>query len=61
MVEINKFHLFRLSSVKQRQIENQQNKINELKKKAEIQEAKDIKQQEEKIRELKNKLSKAKY
>ncbi|MCZ8296907.1 MAG: hypothetical protein O9297_06775 [Flavobacterium sp.] len=61
LIEINKFKLFRGSSEKQRQISNQQNKINELLKRSEKEKSKDIKNQEAKIKRLKSELLEAKY
>ena len=61
LIEINKFQLFRGSSEKQRQITNQQNKINELQKRSEKEKSKDIKNQEVKIEKLKSELLEAKY
>lgn len=61
LIEINKFQLFRGSSEKQRQITNQQNKINELQKRSEKEKSNDIKNQEVKIEKLKSELLEAKY
>jgi len=59
--EIKKFKLFRGSSEKQRQIEAQQLKINELIKHSEAKKAKEIKLQNMRIIELKAKLLETKY
>jgi hypothetical protein len=59
--EINKFKLFRGSSEKQRQVESQQKKINELTKRSEVEKSKEIKTKETKIEKLKTELLEAKY
>lgn len=61
LTEIHKFQLFRGSSEKQRQITNQQNKINELEKRSEKEKSNDIKNQEAIIKRLKIELLEAKY
>ena len=59
--EIKKFQLFRGSSEKQRQVETQQLKINELIKRSENEKSKEIKIQNIKIERLKSELLEAKY
>jgi len=61
MEEVQKFKLFRSSSEKQRQIENQQRKIDELIKWSEAEKNKDIKKQETKIAKLNSELLETKY
>ena len=61
MEEIKKFQLFRGSSEKQRQVETQQLKINELIKRSENEKSKEIKIQNIKIERLKSELLEAKY
>lgn len=61
MNEIQKFQLFRGSSEKQRQIEAQQKKIDQLMDKAKTEKKRDISTQEEKIYKLKMELSSTKY
>ncbi len=61
MSEIQKFKLFRGISEKQRQIESQQTKIDQIVKKSKNKKRKNIKLQEEKIYKLKMELSAAKY
>lgn len=61
MSEIQKFQLFRGSSEKQRQINEQQTKIDQLIEKSKNEKQRNIKSQEEKIYKLKMELSAAKY
>jgi hypothetical protein len=61
MSEIQKFKLFRGSSEKQTQIENQKKKIASLQDKSKREKRRNIKNQEEKIYKLKMELSAAKY
>ena len=61
MNEIQKFQLFRGSSEKQRQINEQQTKIDQLIEKSKNEKRRNIKSQEEKIYKLKMELSAAKY
>lgn len=61
MSEIQKFKLFRGSSEKQAQIENQKKKIASLQDKSKFEKRRNIKNQEEKIYKLKMELSAAKY
>ncbi len=61
LIEINKFQLFRGSSEKQRQITNQQNKINELLKRSEKEKSSEFKNQEAKIERFKSELLRSKY
>ena len=53
--------MFRGSSEKQRQVESQQKKINELTKRSEVEKSKEIKTKETKIEKLKTELLEAKY
>ena len=61
MNEIQKFKLFRGSTKKQRQIESQQQKIDQLLEKSKKEKNKNIRNQEEKMYKLKMELSTAKY
>lgn len=61
LIEINKFQLFRGSSDKQRQIINQQNRINELLNQSEKEKLNNIKNQESEIEKLKSELLEVKY